>query len=194
MIGRMRQLHCRKNKSEREIARMTGLSRNTVAKWLDGEVAGLRKSRRGEMPNKLRAFHDVLKLALKADARSFQALGGAARRGICDTMNTAVDKVKKGQGPGRQRALRDDVQPLFVRSGLLRLNASSWSAHKKTPRFAAEAFFVGERKLIASSPSGNSPDPTRFRPWRLRGLPSLESSPTCRLRGLCNAQRNAGWP
>ena len=117
-------MHCRKNKSEREIARMTGLSRNTVAKWLDGEVAGLRKSRRGEMPNKLRACHDVLKLALKADARSFQALAGVARRGICDTMNTAVDKVEKGQGPGRQRALRDDVQPLFVRSGLLRLNAS----------------------------------------------------------------------
>ena len=98
IIGRIRQLHCRKNKSEREIARMTALSRNTVAKWLDGEVAGLPKSRRGEMPNKLRACHDVLKLSLKADARSFKALGGVARHDIHDTMKTAVDKVKKGNG------------------------------------------------------------------------------------------------
>ena len=34
MIGRIRRLHGRKNKSEREIARMTGLSRNTIAKHL----------------------------------------------------------------------------------------------------------------------------------------------------------------
>ena len=40
MIGRIRRLHARKNKSEREISRMTGLSRNTVAKWLHGEVGG----------------------------------------------------------------------------------------------------------------------------------------------------------
>ena len=30
MIGRIRRLHARKNKSEREISRITGLSRNTV--------------------------------------------------------------------------------------------------------------------------------------------------------------------
>ena len=34
MIGNIRRLHGRKHKSEREIARITGLSRNTVAKWL----------------------------------------------------------------------------------------------------------------------------------------------------------------
>ena len=38
MIGRIRHLHARKNKSEREISRMTGLSRNTVAKWLHGDI------------------------------------------------------------------------------------------------------------------------------------------------------------
>lgn len=69
MIGRIRHLHARKNKSEREISRMTGLSRNTVAKWLHGEVDGPPKYRRGEQPNKLTAFHDALRLALKADAR-----------------------------------------------------------------------------------------------------------------------------
>ena len=69
MIGRIRRLHSRKKKSEREISRMTGLSRNTVAKWLHGEVDGPPKYRRSEQPNKLTVFHDALKQALKADAR-----------------------------------------------------------------------------------------------------------------------------
>ena len=69
MIGRIRRLHCRKNKSEREIARITGLSRNTVSKWLHGEVDGQPKYRRGEQSNKLTVFHETLKQALKADAR-----------------------------------------------------------------------------------------------------------------------------
>jgi len=69
MIGRIRRLHSRKNKSEREISRITGLSRNTVAKWLHGEVDGPPKYRRGEQPGKLTVFHEALKQALKADAR-----------------------------------------------------------------------------------------------------------------------------
>ena len=69
MIGRIRRLHSRGKKSEREIARMTGLSRNTVAKWLHGEVDGPPKYRRGEMPSKLKAFEESIKLALAADAR-----------------------------------------------------------------------------------------------------------------------------
>ena len=69
MIGRIRHLHARKNKSEREISRMTGLSRNTVAKWLHGEVDGPPKYRRSEQQPKLTAFHDALRQALKADAR-----------------------------------------------------------------------------------------------------------------------------
>jgi len=50
MIGRIRRLQSRKNKSEREISRMTELSRKTVAKWLHGEVDGPPKYRRGEQP------------------------------------------------------------------------------------------------------------------------------------------------
>jgi len=69
MIGKIRRLHSRGKKSEREIARMTGLSRNTVAKWLHGEVEGPPKYRRVARPNKLTAFHEALKQALKADAR-----------------------------------------------------------------------------------------------------------------------------
>ena len=69
MIGRIRRLQSRGKKSEREIARMTGLSRNTVAKWLDGPLQGQPKYRRAEQSCKLTPFYEVLKLALRADAR-----------------------------------------------------------------------------------------------------------------------------
>ncbi len=69
MVGRIRRLHGRANKSEREIARMTGLSRNTVAKWLHGKVDGPPKYRRSAQTSKLTAFQEALKLALKADVR-----------------------------------------------------------------------------------------------------------------------------
>ena len=69
MIGRIRRLHSRSNKSEREIARITGLSRNTVSKWLHGQVDGPPKYQRGEQPTKLAAFHEALRQALMADAR-----------------------------------------------------------------------------------------------------------------------------
>jgi len=68
MIGRIRRLHARKNKSEREISRMTWLSRNTVTKWLHGGVDGPPKYQRREQPTKLTAFHETLRQALKADA------------------------------------------------------------------------------------------------------------------------------
>ncbi|MBD9395987.1 helix-turn-helix transcriptional regulator, partial [Acidovorax sp. ACV01] len=69
MIGRIRRLHVRDKLSEREIARMTGLSRNTVSKWLRAPVAEAPKYRRETRPNKLSAFEAALKQALTADAR-----------------------------------------------------------------------------------------------------------------------------
>ena len=68
MIGRIRRLHSRGKKSEREISRMTGLSRNTIAKWLKAPLDGEPKYRRSEQPGKLTAFHEDLKQALKVDA------------------------------------------------------------------------------------------------------------------------------
>jgi transposase len=67
-IGWIRRLHRREHKSEREIARITGLSRNTVSKWLHGELVEP-KYRRAGRPNKLAAFQESLKQALEADAR-----------------------------------------------------------------------------------------------------------------------------
>jgi transposase len=69
MIGRIRRLHVRDKRSEREIARMTGLSRNTVSKWLRAPVNEAPKYRREARPNKLSAFEAALKQALMADAR-----------------------------------------------------------------------------------------------------------------------------
>jgi len=69
MIGKIRRLHARDKLSEREIARRTGLSRNTVSKWLHAPVKEAPKYRREPRPNKLSAFEEVLKQALTADAR-----------------------------------------------------------------------------------------------------------------------------
>ena len=68
MIGRIRRLHSRGKKSEREIARLTGLSRNTVAKWLHEAIETAPKYHRSEAKTKLTAFYETLKLALKVDA------------------------------------------------------------------------------------------------------------------------------
>jgi len=68
-IGWIRRLHRREHKSEREIARITGLSRNTVAKWLHGEVAAPPRYRRTTRPCKLTPFEEAIKQALAADAR-----------------------------------------------------------------------------------------------------------------------------
>lgn len=53
MIDRIRRVHNRKKKSEPEIARITGLSRNTISKWLHGAVDGPPKYQRGEQPGKV---------------------------------------------------------------------------------------------------------------------------------------------
>ncbi len=55
--------------SEREIARMTGLSRNTVSKWLRAPITETPKYRREACPSKLSAFESTLKQALTAGAR-----------------------------------------------------------------------------------------------------------------------------
>ena len=68
MIGRIRRMYSRGKKSEREIARITELSRNTIAKWLHGPLQGEPKYRRGEQPRKLSAFHEALVQALKTDS------------------------------------------------------------------------------------------------------------------------------
>ena len=63
MIGRIRRLHSRDKKSEREISRMTGLSRNTVAKWLKAPATQEPKYQRAAKATKLSAYENALKMA-----------------------------------------------------------------------------------------------------------------------------------
>ena len=68
MIGKIRRPHRRDKLSEREMARKTGLARNTVSKWLKGDTLKVPKYVRGEHASKLMPFHDAIPQALKADA------------------------------------------------------------------------------------------------------------------------------
>ena len=69
MLGKIRRLHLRDKKSLHEIARATGLSRNTIRRWLRmPDEAAAPVYRRNEQPGKLTAFHEALEQALKADS------------------------------------------------------------------------------------------------------------------------------
>ena len=69
MLGKIRRMHLRDNLSLHEITKRTGLSRNTIRRWLRApdEVAPP-TYRRCEGESKLAAFHKMLDQALKADA------------------------------------------------------------------------------------------------------------------------------
>jgi transposase len=69
MVGKIRRLHSRGNKSVREIAQMTGLSRNTVSKWLKEPSGEPPKYLRASVPGKLAPFVEAVKQALEVDAR-----------------------------------------------------------------------------------------------------------------------------
>ena len=61
MVGKIRRLHSRGNKSVREIAQMTGLARNTVAKWLKEPSSEEPKYRRASVPGKLAPCVEAVK-------------------------------------------------------------------------------------------------------------------------------------
>ena len=69
MMGKIRRLHFRGRLSFSEIARRTGLSRNTVKKWIKAPAATQPRYRRSARAGKLTAWHDTLIQALRADAR-----------------------------------------------------------------------------------------------------------------------------
>ena len=103
MIGRIRRLHCRGNKSEREISRLTRLSRNTVAKWLHEPLEDAPKYRRVGRASKLTAFGETLKQALQADARrpkhercTAKALYAQIKASGCDGSYTRVTEFVRG--------------------------------------------------------------------------------------------------
>jgi transposase len=69
LLGKIRRMHVREKLSERAIAKRTGLSRNTVHKWLKtSDKVQTPKYARGKGFSKLEGFTDEIKQALKADA------------------------------------------------------------------------------------------------------------------------------
>lgn len=69
MIGKVRRMFHRQNKSVREIARLTSLSRNTIHKYLNADLEEEPKYRRKAKPTQLTPFHEALTQALAVDAR-----------------------------------------------------------------------------------------------------------------------------
>jgi transposase len=69
MIGKVRRMFHRQNKSVREIARLTSLSRNTISKYLSMEIQEEPKYQRRSQSTRLTPFHEALVQALSVDAR-----------------------------------------------------------------------------------------------------------------------------
>lgn len=71
MLGKVRRMHLRDKLSLHEISKRTGLSRNTLRKWLrksEAEVVAPPRYQRDDSPHKLTPYHAALEQALKADA------------------------------------------------------------------------------------------------------------------------------
>jgi len=69
MMGKIRRMYFRDKLSLHEIAKRTGLSRNTIRRWVrDPQEAAPPKYRRDKVPGKLSVFHAALEQALKVDA------------------------------------------------------------------------------------------------------------------------------
>ena len=69
MLGKIRRMHLRDKVSLHEIAKTTGLSRNTIRKWLrKAEETAVPVYRRTAGFGKLAAYCETLQRALKADS------------------------------------------------------------------------------------------------------------------------------
>jgi len=67
MMGKIRRMYFRDQLSLHEITKRTGLSRNTIRKWIRAPEATQPVYQRCAVFNKLSPFHDTLEQALKAD-------------------------------------------------------------------------------------------------------------------------------
>ena len=69
MIGKVRRMKLRDQLSLSEIAKRTGLSRNTVKKWLKAPSEVVPKYERGKVEGKLTAFEPTLHQSLTTDSQ-----------------------------------------------------------------------------------------------------------------------------
>lgn len=78
MIGKVRRMFHRQNKSVREIARLTSLSRNTISKYLSMDVQEEPKyQRRAQSKTRLAPFHEALVHALSVSTHDGRRRSGA---------------------------------------------------------------------------------------------------------------------
>ncbi|KPB35614.1 ISPsy20, transposase IstB, transcriptional regulator [Pseudomonas savastanoi pv. phaseolicola] len=68
MLGKIRRMYFRDKLSLHQIAKRTGLSRNTIRKWVRAPEANQPAYQRCASFNKLNPFHETLEQALKADS------------------------------------------------------------------------------------------------------------------------------
>ena len=69
ILGRIKRLYFRDKKSLHEIAKLTGLSRNTIRKWVrEPKAEDALKYVRQDMPSKLAVYRPEIEQALKADS------------------------------------------------------------------------------------------------------------------------------
>ena len=69
ILGKIKRLYFRDKKSLHHIARLTGLSRNTIRKWVREPLGeGALKYARQNMPSKLAAYRTEIEQALKGVA------------------------------------------------------------------------------------------------------------------------------
>ena len=68
VIGKVRRMKLRDKLSNSEIAKLTGLARNTVKKWLKAPGDEIPRYRRAEVEGKLTAYKATLHQALQADS------------------------------------------------------------------------------------------------------------------------------
>ena len=68
MMGKIRRMYFRDKLSLHEIAKRTGLARNTIRKWVRAPEAKPPVYQRRAIFNKLSPFHATLEQALKADS------------------------------------------------------------------------------------------------------------------------------
>ena len=158
MIGKVRRMHRRDNKSVREIARLTGLSRNTVAKWLEAPLEGQPKYRREAQPSKLTAFHEALEQALKADShrprrerRTARALYAEVKAGGYEAGYTRVSDFvrawREGQGQG---VLTKAFVPLAKRTHAWNERARRLMAHHDRSNWAPVAWvWLAQARILA---------------------------------------------
>jgi transposase-like protein len=66
MLGKIRRMYFRDKLSLHQIAKRTGLSRNTIRKWVRAPEASQPAYQRCASFNKLNPFHETLEQALKA--------------------------------------------------------------------------------------------------------------------------------